>query len=390
MGEGYPHRYLRTITKQRFKPMINADELKYWVGFSRVPGIGRIRFSQLRGHFDNLQDAWHASEGKLKQAGLDARSVDSLLALRPEISLDREIEELERHQVKALTCEDSSYPARLKETYDYPPVLYVKGELPPEDAPCLAVVGTRRPSPYGRQAAEEIVSDLSRNDILITSGLARGIDTVAHRTTLNNGGKTIAVFGCGLDVIYPAENARLAQTITEHGLLVSEHPLGTKPRPEYFPLRNRIMSGLSLGVLVIEARERSGALITASQALSQNREVFAVPGSIFSPNSKGTNHLIQAGGAKLVADYADILEELNLITSLPRQAEIREFVPANESETAVLKQLTSEPVQADEICRLSGLPIAEVSSTLAILELNGIVRHVGNMSYVLDYRVRTG
>ncbi|MCD6567318.1 MAG: DNA-processing protein DprA [Dehalococcoidia bacterium] len=370
--------------------MINADELKYWVGFSRVPGIGRIRFSQLRGHFDNLQDAWHASEGKLKQAGLDARSVDSLLALRPEISLDREIEELERHQVKALTCEDSSYPARLKETYDYPPVLYVKGELPPEDAPCLAVVGTRRPSPYGRQAAEEIVSDLSRNDILITSGLARGIDTVAHRTTLNNGGKTIAVFGCGLDVIYPAENARLAQTITEHGLLVSEHPLGTKPRPEYFPLRNRIMSGLSLGVLVIEARERSGALITASQALSQNREVFAVPGSIFSPNSKGTNHLIQAGGAKLVADYADILEELNLITSLPRQAEIREFVPANESETAVLKQLTSEPVQADEICRLSGLPIAEVSSTLAILELNGIVRHVGNMSYVLDYRVRTG
>jgi DNA processing protein len=370
--------------------MRNTDELKYWIGFSRVPGIGKTRLSLLRAHFGNLQDAWNAPESKLRHAGLDARSIDSLLALRPEISLDREIEKLEKHGVKAITCEDPAYPPRLKEIYDYPPILYTKGELLLEDVHSLAVVGTRHPSPYGRQVTEEIVTEISRNDVVITSGLAMGVDTIAHRTALKAGGKTIAVFGCGLDFIYPAENTKLAQTITEHGVLVSEHPLGTKPRPEYFPLRNRIMSGLSLGVLVIEARERSGALITASQALNQNREVFAIPGNIFYPNSKGTNKIIQAGEAKLVVSYVDILEELQLTISPPRQMEIKEFVPGNTSEAAVLKQLTPEPVQIDEICRLSGLPISEVSSTLAILELNGIAQHVGNMNYVLNHEFRIG
>ena len=364
--------------------MISVDELKYWVAFSGIAGIGRVRISQLKEYFGSLRDAWKAPEGKLKQAGLDSRSTDALISLRPRASLDEEMEKLERYGVKPLIYEDPLYPARLKQIYDYPPVLYVKGSLPAEDEPCLAIVGTRRPTVYGRQVTEELVADLARSKITVVSGLARGIDSVAHRTALEAGGKTVAVFGSGLDIVYPRENAKLAQAIMEQGALVSEHPLGVKPRAENFPLRNRIMSGLSLGVLVVEAGERSGALITAHQAVEQNREVFAIPGSILSPASQGSNRLIQEG-AKLVRNYADILQELNL-TIVVQQAEIKEFSPGDEFESAILRQLASEPIHIDEICRRSGLTMQEVSSALAMLELKGMARHVGNMSYVLARR----
>jgi len=364
--------------------MVDTDELKYWVAFSGIPGVGRVRIAQLKEHFGSLRDAWKAPEGKLKQAGLDSRSVDALVTIRPRISVDAEMEKLEHHKVNVLICEDPTYPSRLKEIYDYPPVLYVRGNLPAEDEPCLAVVGTRRPTVYGRQVTEEMATDLARSSITIISGLARGIDSVAHRAALDAGGKTVAVFGSGLDIVYPGENAKLAQAIIEQGALVSEHPLGVKPKAENFPLRNRIMSGLSLGVLVVEAGERSGALITAQQAVEQNREVFAIPGSILSPASQGTNRLIQ-DGAKLVRNYADIIEELNL-TIVVQQAEIKEFSPANEVESAILRQLSSEPNHIDEICRRSGLTMSEVSSTLAMLELKGIARQVGSMNYVLARR----
>jgi len=364
--------------------MVKPDELKYWVAFSGIPGVGRVRIAQLKEHFGSLQHAWKAPEGRLKQAGLDSRSIGALVTLRPRISVDDEMEKLERQKVRALICEGPKYPRRLKEIYDYPPVLYVKGSLPAEDEPCLAIVGTRRPTVYGRQVTEEIVADLARSGITIISGLARGIDSVAHRAALDAGGKTVAVFGCGLDIVYPGENTKLAQAIIEQGALVTEYPLGVKPKAENFPMRNRIMSGLSLGVLVVEAGERSGALITAQQAVEQNREVFAVPGSILSPASQGTNRLIQEG-AKLVRNYADILQELNL-TIVVQQAEIREFSPANEAESAILKQLSAEPNHIDEICRRSGLTMPEASSTLAMLELRGIARQVGSMNYVLARR----
>jgi len=365
--------------------MASIDELKYWVGFSRIPGIGRIRVSRLREHFGSLRNAWEAPENGLKEAGLDARSIDNVLLLRPKISLDAEIERLEHYKVRVLTCEDAHYPSRLKQIHDYPPVLYVRGTLLLGDEPCLAAVGTRRPTIYGRQVAEEIVADLARSKIVIVSGLARGIDTLAHRAALSSGGKTIAVFASGLDIVYPAENAKLAQAIMEQGALVSEYPLGVRPKAENFPLRNRIMSGLSLGVLVVEAGERSGALITAFQAVEQNREVFAIPGSILSPASKGTNRLIQEG-AKLVRNYADIIEELNLSIVAPEQIEIKEFLPVNEVESAVLKLLTHEPSHIDEICRRSGLTVPEVSSTLTMLELKGMAKQVGNMNYTLCHQ----
>ncbi len=368
------------------------EDIKYWVGFNNIPGIGRVRLSQLESYFGSLEQAWQAPPGELKRAGLDTAAMRAIGQWREKIDPDAEMEKLDRFGIQVLICQDSGYPARLKEIYDYPPVLYLRGSLLPEDEWCLAVVGTRRATVYGKQVTEELVTDLARNKITIVSGLARGIDTIAHRSALEAGGRTVAVFACGLDMVYPAENEKLARDIVENGAVLSEYPPGTRPRAENFPRRNRILSGLSLGVMVTEADETSGAMITARMALEQNREVFAIPGSILSPVSRGTNHLIQEG-AKLVRECSDILEELNL-TAVTRQMEMREVLPESETESALLKQLGAEPTHIDEVCRKSGLSAAEVSGTLAMMELKGLVKQVGTMNYVLarelrqEYRVR--
>jgi len=365
---------------------VSKRDIKYWVGFSLIPGIGRVRLTQLENYFTNLEDAWKATPAELKRSGLDSGSIRAITSWRPKISLEAEMEKLDRYGVKVLTCHDPDYPSRLKEIYGYPPLLYVRGSLLPEDEWCLAVVGTRRATVYGRQVTEEIVADLARSKITIVSGLAKGIDSVAHHSALEAGGRTIAVFGCGLDIVYPGENAELARRIMQQGALVSEYPLGTRPKADNFPRRNRIMSGLSLGVLVVEAGKASGAMITAHLALEQNREVFAIPGSILSPASRGTNHLIQEG-AKLVRDYTDILEELNL-TAVAQQVEMKELMPTSDTESLLLKQLGAEPTHIDEVCRSSGLSISTVSSTLAMMELKGLVKQVGAMNYALAREVR--
>ncbi len=363
------------------------------MGFSLIPGIGRVKLTQLENYFANLEEAWQAAPADLKHAGLDSNSINAITSWRPKISLEAEMEKLDRYGAKVLTRNDPNYPSRLKEIYDYPPLLYVRGSLLPEDEWCLAVVGTRRATVYGKQVTEEIVTDLAQNKITIVSGLAKGIDSVAHRSALDAGGRTIAVFACGLDIVYPGENANLARSIIQQGAVISEYPLGTKPRADNFPRRNRIMSGMSLGVLVTEAGKTSGAMITAHLALEQNREVFAIPGSILSPASNGTNHLIQQGEAKLVDDYTDILEELNL-TAVARQIEMKEIIPSSDTESLLLKQLGAEPTHIDEVCRSSGLPIPTVSSTLAMMELKGLVKQVTPMNYVLarearqEYRVK--
>ena len=365
---------------------MSGKDIKYWVGFSLIPGIGRVRLTQIENYFTELAEAWQATPAALKQAGLDSGSIRAITSYRPKISLDTEMEKLDRFGARVLTYHDQEYPSRLKEIYDYPPLLYVRGALLPEDEWCLAVVGTRRASVYGRQVTEEIVTDLARSKITIASGLAKGIDSVAHRSALEAGGRSIAIFACGLDIVYPGENASLARSIMRQGALVSEYPLGTRPKAENFPRRNRIMSGLSLGVLVIEAGDTSGALITAHLALEQNREVFAVPGSILSPTSSGTNYLIQEG-AKLIRNYADVLEELNL-TNVALQIEMKEVVPPSDTESLLLKQLNAEPVHIDEVCRSSNLPMSTVSSTLAMMELKGLVKQMGTMNYVLAREVR--
>jgi DNA processing protein len=219
------------------------------------------------------------------------------------------------------------------------------------------------------------------NRVTVVSGLARGVDAIAHRAALEAGGRTVAVLACGLDLVYPPEHRRLAEQIIEQGALVSDYPLGTQPRSEYFPRRNRILSGMSLGVLVVEGDVKSGALITAREALEQNREVFAVPGGIYSPNSRGTNKLIRESAAKLTLDVQDILAELNL-SMAAHQIEMTELMPTDETESVLLQHLTAQPTHIDEVRRISGLPIAAVTSALAMLELKGLVRQVGRMNYV--------
>jgi DNA processing protein len=283
--------------------------------------------------------------------------------------------------VKAFAWRDAAYPPRLREVDDHPPVLYVRGELLPEDEWAVAIVGTRRATPYGRQAAEHFATELAAHRITVVSGLARGIDAVAHRAALNAGGRTIAVCASGLDIVYPPEHAKLALEIIERGALVSDYPLGTQPRSEYFPRRNRILSAISLGVLVVEGDIDSGALLTARYALEQDREVFAVPGSIYAPTYRGANKLIREGEAKLVTTTEDILQELNL-TMATHQMELREVAPADPTEARLLRVLSNQPIHIDEVQRASGLPIADVSGALAMLELKGIVKQVGPMNFV--------
>jgi len=340
-----------------------------------------MKFRALLDHFGDLEEAWRADAHELRRAGLDQRALENLLTTRTDISLDDEMEKIERQGVRVLIWDDPAYPPQLLNIYNPPPVLYVKGEILDEDQWAVAVVGTRGATVYGKEVTRQIGGDLARNRITVVSGLARGIDSEAHRAALDAGGRTIAVLGSGVDVIYPAESRRLAGIIAERGALVSEYALGTPPEASNFPPRNRIISGLSLGVVVVEAGERSGALITADFALEQGREVFAVPGNIFRKKSMGTNKLIQQG-AKLVLSVEDILEELNL-KMVSQQAEVRAIVPENETEAALLEYITTEPIHVDEIGRKSGLPIAQVSSTLALMELKGMVRQVGGMNYVL-------
>lgn len=364
---------------------MNADT-KYWVAFNNIPGIGRVRLGQLENFFGSLREAWQAPLGDIRKAGLDAAAIKAITKWRGTVSPEAEMDRIEKSGLQVMICNEPEYPSRLKEIYDYPPVLYVRGRILPQDEWCLAVVGTRRASVYGKQVTRELTAELAANGITIVSGLARGVDTIAHRSALESGGRTIAVFACGLDMVYPAENERLAREITENGACISEYPLGTRPRPENFPRRNRILSGLSLGVLVTEADENSGAMITARFALEQNREVFAIPGSILSPASRGANHLIQ-DGAKLVRRYMDILEELNL-TAVTRQMEMREILPDSGTENRLFRELGPEPMHIDEVCRKSGLPVAEVSGTLAMMELKGMVKQVGAMNYVLAREMR--
>lgn len=260
-------------------------------------------------------------------------------------------------------------------------VLYAKGDVLPQDEVAVAIVGTRQPSPYGRQVAQMLATELAKKGVTIVSGLARGVDAEAHRATLAAGGRTIAVLGSGLDIIYPREHTSLVGDIAQHGAVLSDYPLGSKPDAVHFPARNRIVSGLSLGTIVVEAGDTSGALITARFAGEQGRDVFAVPGSIFSKNSFGVHRLIQ-DGAKLVASVDDILDELN-VGMVAHQLEFSPMVGSQDpTENALLQALVGEPKHVDELARATRLPVPAISSALVMMELNGLVRQVGTLTYV--------
>lgn len=356
--------------------------IRYYLGFNLVPQIGPAKVRRLLDHFGDLATAWQAGPSELADAGLDKRALENFLNARPRLDIDSELEKIARAGVRALCWEDADYPRRLREIPTPPTILYIKGALKPEDEWALAIVGTRRATTYGREVTRQIATALVRNKITIVSGLARGIDAEAHRAALDAKGRTIAVQGCGLDTIYPPEHKKLADEIVSHGALVSEYPLGTLPEAGNFPPRNRIISGLSLGALLVEGDEGTGARITMEYALEQDRETFAIPGSIFKKESGAAHKYIQRGGAKLVTSARDILEELNL-GMIEQQQAVQAVLPDNETESALLKHLSSEPLHIDELGRESGLPISTVSSTLALMELKGLVRQVGAMSYVV-------
>lgn len=363
---------------------LTVIDRRYWVGFNLVIGIGPAKTRMLLTAFDgDLSKAWNADAGALKAAGLDRRALKNLLETRATRDLDAEMERIRAQGTSVLTWEDEDYPRLLQQIYDPPPMLYVKGQLLPEDEWAVAVVGTRAATTYGREAAMRIAGGLARNGVTIVSGLARGIDSTAHRAALDAGGRTIGVLGCGLDIAYPPENRGLAAQITQQGALVSEYALGTPPERGNFPPRNRIIAGMSLGTVIVEAGRRSGALITADYALDQGREVFAVPGDIFRRASQGTNALIREG-ATPVLSLEDILEVLNL-SMVSQQQAARAIIPENQTEARLLDYLSADPVHVDEIGRQVGLPISEVTSALALMELKGMVRQVGGMHYVLAH-----
>lgn len=355
------------------------SDRKYWVGFNMVRGIGPARVRALIDYFGSLEDAWRAPAAELREAGLDKRSLENLLAARGRLDLDREMARLEKWGVRVMTWEDHDYPRRLRQIYNAPPVLYVRGSLLPQDEWAVAVVGTRRPTDYGREAARVLAADLARQGITVVSGLALGIDGIAHQAALDAGGRTIAVLGSGFRYLYPARHRNLAKRIVENGALISEYALDVRPEASNFPPRNRIISGLSMGVVVVEAGERSGALITAHFAAEQGREVFAVPGPIFNRPSVGTNRLIQEG-AKAVTSVRDILEELD-ITMAAEQQEARLNIPKSDLEERIWTYLLETPHHVDEIVRELGLETSEVMSTLTLMELKGLVRQVGPMEF---------
>ncbi|MCG8350048.1 MAG: DNA-processing protein DprA [Chloroflexales bacterium] len=358
-----------------------SSDTRYYLGFNLVSGIGPIRLARLIEYSGSVEAAWNATFGDLAAAGMDAKSSATLLAARAKLDLDAELERTIAAGVRLVTIADKDYPSLLAQAPYPPPLLYVRGILDSADDWALAIVGTRSPTSYGKEVTYRLATDLANSGITIVSGLALGIDSIAHRAALEAGGRTIAVLGCGVDVPYPVRNWQLAERIITQGALVSEFPLGTKPAPTNFPPRNRIISGLSLGTLVTEAGFKSGALITVDFALEQGRDVFAVPGPIFSKTSFGANQLIR-DGAGLITKATDMLEALNLGVALAQQ-EVRAELPDDPTEAALLALISYEPQHADVLGRAARMPAPEVAATLAMLELKGYVRQVGNMEYVL-------
>lgn len=356
------------------------EEKVFWIGLNMVNGIGSVRFQGLLDKFGSAQKAWEAAPSELKEAGLSSKVVKNLLELRASIDLQTIGDKAGKVGARILTWNDDAYPRRLKNIDQPPPILYVRGEILPKDEWAVAVVGTRKFTPYGQQVAEEIAEFLARNGVTVISGLARGIDAIAHQSALNAGGRSIAVLGSGVDNIYPPENRGLAKELIENGAVVSDYGMGTNPEGINFPPRNRIISGLSLAVVVVEAGKKSGALITAEFGVNQGREVFGVPGSIFAPQSQGPNRLIKNGANPLLSPE-DLFDALDLHMLDQKQA-AQMVLPTDATEAALYSVLDHDPKHIDEIGFKTGLPIEKVSATLALMELKGMVRQVGSMQFV--------
>jgi DNA processing protein len=347
--------------------------------------IGPVRFKRLLNFFPDMKSLWLTADfSDLTDAGLEEKIAEDFIIKRNRINPDEEFEKLMKEQIKVVTLTDETYPKLLKEIYCPPPLLYYRGDLENLTDCAIAIVGTRKISVYGKQMVEEIVAPLAKNKISIVSGLALGIDAEAHLIALKEKTHTAAVLGSGLDRqnIYPSSNRFLAEKIlAENGCIISEYPIGTLPLKQNFPARNRLISGLTIATVVIEAGESSGSLITAAYALEQNREIFAVPGNLTNPNSKGTNKLLKQG-AHVVTEAEDILEILNL-RQLVEFKKNKKIIPESPQEEKILQFLNQEPIHIDQLVAKTKLPAATINASLTLMELKGKIKNLGNMNYVI-------
>ena len=374
--------------------------MRDWVALNMTPGIGPRAAAKLLERFGSAEAVYGATRAELEKLRLIPEAVDSIIARDLFARAEAEIETVRKLGADLLILDDGVYPDLLREIYDPPITLYVKGAWEAcLDQPCVAVVGSRRCSTYGQNAALMLARDLAQRGVTVVSGFARGIDAAAHRGALEAGGRTVAVLGTGMGEFYPRDHKRLADEILDRGgAIVTQFPLGTPPVAENFPYRNRIISGLSLGVVVVEAAENSGSLITARLAIEQNREVFAVPGNITSRNSFGTNYLIKGAGAKLVQQWQDIASELppQIAARLlppPFSDKRREksladqlsLVPhgLSRSETLVLKLLTADtPEHIDALVDRTKLSISDLTAALLALEMKELIRALPGRCFV--------
>jgi DNA processing protein len=373
-----------------FSLMQDVEAKKYWIALNMVPGVGAITYKKLLNAFGSPEQVFSASPAMLKRIpGIGEKAVQNILNFGFPDRVKQELEAIAKHQVHVMTWADKDYPEKLKDIFDPPPILYLKGHhVQPHDI-MIAVVGSRKASTYGRTTAEKLCSELALKGMTVVSGMARGIDSAAHRGALKAGGRTIAVMGCGIDVIYPPENTVLYEEIVEKGTIISELPMHTKPDRGNFPARNRIISGMSLGTVVVEAGLQSGALITADTALEQGREVFAVPGNINSASSRGTNRLIKQG-ATLVEQAEDILHAL----SLPIARELTESQPElplaekkplpdlTQDEQRIYALIDQHPLHIDDITVRAQLPSGTVSAILLMLEMKNVIRQLAGKMFV--------
>ncbi|MFA7572347.1 MAG: DNA-processing protein DprA [Lutispora sp.] len=355
------------------------EEKKYSLWLSGLPQIGSRRYLSLIEYFGNPRRVFECSRKELIESGiLNLKLVDLIVSKRDLDKIDRYLKKVKENDIKVYTIDEENYPQNLKNIYDPPPVLYVKGNIKDRDADAIAIVGSRKASEYGLRTGEKLGMELAEAGITVVSGMALGIDSAAHKGALKGRGRTIAVFACGLNYIYPRSGISLAREIVKHGAIISEYPLGIDAIPQNFPARNRIISGMSKGVVVIEANERSGSLITADFALEQGREVFAVPGNISAPNSKGTNELIK-NGAKLVASINDILEEYGIQHSeRENSAEVEDL---DELERSILTYINGSGKSMDEIVELIRIETGVVLSKMIQLEIKGKIKQTDGMYY---------
>lgn len=352
---------------------------KYQVWLGSLPGVGSTRFMALMKYFGSAKNVFESSKEQLVNCReIGEVTADIIFKNRDIEKIDRYLKKVQENEIKVYTMEEEAYPENLRNIFDPPPIIYVKGDLKKEDNLALGIVGSRKASEYGLKASEKIAEALAKLGITIISGMALGIDSAAHRGAIKAKGRTIAVFGCGLCNVYPTSNMNLYREILKNGAVISEYPIGEKAFPEHFPARNRIISGLSKGILVVEAGLKSGSLITTDFALEQGRDVFAIPGNIFSSNSKGTNNMIK-NGAKLVDCIEDILEEWNL-------APINEHLPVDNSELssdekAILNYFERGNFSIDELIECSKMAPNKIMAILTIMEINGLVQQISGRYY---------